>query len=84
MRALLADPRLARRVGEAGRVTAASRFSIHRFVRDWDRLLRDACGPVGRVAPGWAGASPARAGAAVAHAGSGTGQEAVLSVPETG
>jgi hypothetical protein len=68
MRTLLADPGLARRVGEAGRVTAASRFSIHRFVRDWDRLLRDACGPVGRVAPRWAR----------------TGEEAVLSVPETG
>jgi Glycosyl transferases group 1 len=91
MRALLADPLLARRVGEAGRVTAASRFSIHRFVRDWDRLLRDACGPVGRVAPGWAGACAAGAGAGAARdvavagrAGPGAGEEPVLSVPEAG
>jgi hypothetical protein len=51
MRALLAGPGLARWIGAAGRVTALERFSIGRFVRDWDRLLRDVCGPVGAVAP---------------------------------
>jgi hypothetical protein len=40
MRALLDDPALARRLGEAGRETARQRFGIDRFVRDWDRLLR--------------------------------------------
>jgi hypothetical protein len=78
MRALLADPGLARRVGEAGRVTAASRFSIDRFVRDWDRLLRDACGPVGLEAPGWAG--PRTGGGTVTDAR----EEAVLPLPEAG
>jgi hypothetical protein len=52
MRALLADPVLARRVGEAGRRTALERFAIGRFVADWDRLLRSLCGPVGLVSPG--------------------------------
>jgi hypothetical protein len=52
MRALLDDPDLARAVGAAGRATAAERFSIGRFVRDWDRLLRSVCGPVGLVSPG--------------------------------
>ncbi|HEX5367419.1 MAG TPA: glycosyltransferase family 4 protein [Acidimicrobiales bacterium] len=54
MRALVADPGLARRVGDAGRATAAARFSIDRFVRDWDRLLRRACGRTGLVRPGGA------------------------------
>ena len=49
------DPALARRIGAAGRATAATRFSIHRFVHDWDLLLRDACGQVGLVSPGGAG-----------------------------
>jgi hypothetical protein len=52
MRALLDDPGLARAVGRAGRATARQRFSIERFVHDWDALLRAACGPVGLVAPG--------------------------------
>lgn len=52
MRALLDDPDLARAVGAAGRATAAERFSIGRFVRDWDRLMRAVCGPVGLVSPG--------------------------------
>jgi hypothetical protein len=51
MHALLAEPELARAIGEAGRTTARERFSIDRFVRDWDALLRTACGPVGTVAP---------------------------------
>jgi hypothetical protein len=45
MRALLADPALAREVGAAGRATALERFSIDRFVADWDDLLRSVCGP---------------------------------------
>jgi glycosyltransferase involved in cell wall biosynthesis len=59
MRALLADPDLAREVGAAGRATALERFSIERFVADWDDLLRSVCGS-GR-AVGAAGAqSPGR------------------------
>ena len=30
----------AKRIGEAGRRLAAERFSIDRFVRDWDAALR--------------------------------------------
>jgi glycosyltransferase involved in cell wall biosynthesis len=40
MRRLLRDPAEARRIGEAGRRLAAERFSIDRFVRDWDAALR--------------------------------------------
>lgn len=53
MRTLLADRGLAAAVGAAGREVARERFSIERFARDWDRLLRSVCGPVGAVAPGW-------------------------------
>ncbi len=35
MHALLADPAEARRLGEGARRTAATRFGIERFVRDW-------------------------------------------------
>jgi glycosyltransferase involved in cell wall biosynthesis len=73
MRALLADPGLARRIGAAGRVTAATRFSIHRFVRNWDRLLRDACGRTGLVRPG---PGP--------DTGAASGDEAVLTPPGPG
>ena len=52
MRALLEDRRLAGEIGAAGRRTALERFSIDRFVGDWDRLLQEVCGPVGLVAPG--------------------------------
>lgn len=52
MRQLLADRGLAHEIGAAGRRTALERFSIDRFVADWDHLLRDACGRVGLVAPG--------------------------------
>lgn len=52
MEALLADPGLARRIGEAGRRTARERFSLDRFVHDWDELLTAVCGPVGFVS-GW-------------------------------
>jgi hypothetical protein len=48
MRELIADPGLARAIGAAGRATARERFSIDRFVHDWDLLLRNLCGPVGR------------------------------------
>jgi len=40
MRLLLRDPRQAQHIGEAGRRMAAERFSIDRFVRDWDAALR--------------------------------------------
>ena len=40
MRRLLRDPAEARRIGDAGRRLAAERFSIDRFVRDWDAALR--------------------------------------------
>jgi hypothetical protein len=59
MRALLDDRGLARTIGEAGRATVRQRFSIDRFARDWDALLRGLCGPVGLVAPG-AAAGPRR------------------------
>jgi hypothetical protein len=51
MHTLLAEPELARAVGEAGRAAARERFSIDRFVRDWDALLRAVCGPTGAVSP---------------------------------
>ncbi|MGG1947940.1 glycosyltransferase family 4 protein [Trinickia sp. NRRL B-1857] len=41
MRALLADPREARRLGEGARRTALERFNIDRFVRDWHAVLRE-------------------------------------------
>jgi glycosyltransferase involved in cell wall biosynthesis len=40
MQALLADPGLARQLGEAGRATALERFGIDRFIADWQRALR--------------------------------------------
>jgi glycosyltransferase involved in cell wall biosynthesis len=40
MRRLLREPREAQRIGEAGRRMAAERFSIDRFVNDWDAALR--------------------------------------------
>jgi len=69
MHALLADRGLARTVGAAGRATARERFSIDRFVRDWDRLLRSVCGRVGLVAP-WTGPTPRSAPSPVAGKGS--------------
>jgi glycosyltransferase involved in cell wall biosynthesis len=44
MHALLADPREAKRLGDGARRTALERFSIHRFVDDWCRVLRDVTG----------------------------------------
>ena len=40
MTELLADPEEARRLGEGARRTALERFSIERFVRDWDAAFR--------------------------------------------
>lgn len=42
MRALLEDAGLARRLGDAGRETARERFSIDRFAREWEAVLREA------------------------------------------
>ncbi len=44
MRELLADPALAMRLGEGARRAAAERFSIERFVRDWNAAFADATG----------------------------------------
>ncbi|WP_423805356.1 glycosyltransferase family 4 protein [Paraburkholderia tropica] len=41
MGALIADPVLARRLGDGARATARQRFSIGRFAHDWDLALRD-------------------------------------------
>lgn len=41
MHRLLADPAEAAAIGAAGRRLAQERFSIDRFVGDWDRLLRE-------------------------------------------
>ncbi|HRO61059.1 MAG TPA: glycosyltransferase family 4 protein [Burkholderiaceae bacterium] len=43
MDALIHDRETARRWGEAARATAQSRFSIARFVAEWDELLREVC-----------------------------------------
>jgi hypothetical protein len=39
---LLADADLARRLGDGARETASTRFSIERFAREWDEVLRAA------------------------------------------
>jgi Glycosyl transferases group 1 len=44
MRSLLRDPYEARRLGQGARRTALERFSIGRFVDDWDRTLREVAG----------------------------------------
>lgn len=44
MRDLLADPGAARRLGEGARRTARRRFSIDRFVADWDAAFRTVAG----------------------------------------
>lgn len=41
MQSLLADPALAKRLGDGARRTARERFGIGRFVDDWCRVLRD-------------------------------------------
>jgi hypothetical protein len=42
MRALLADPAEARRLGDGARRTALERFGIERFVRDWNDVFAEA------------------------------------------
>src|SRR3712207_2788020 len=42
MQALLKDPGLARRLGDAGRETARERFGIERFAREWLDVLHEA------------------------------------------
>ena len=44
MQALLRDPDLARALGERARQVALERFSIGRFVADWQRALRAVAG----------------------------------------
>ncbi len=44
MRELLADPGLARRLGEAARRKALERFGIGRFARDWERAFAQVTG----------------------------------------
>jgi len=46
MRDLLADADEARRLGEGARQTAQERFSIDRFVADWDMALRRVAAPL--------------------------------------
>ena len=43
---LLADPALARRLGDGARRTATARFGIDRFARDWSETLLDVMGGV--------------------------------------
>ena len=40
MRMLLAEPELARHLGEAARLRARERFNICRFADDWDKAFR--------------------------------------------
>jgi glycosyltransferase involved in cell wall biosynthesis len=40
MRMLLAEPELARHLGEAARLRARERFNICRFADDWDKVFR--------------------------------------------
>jgi glycosyltransferase involved in cell wall biosynthesis len=44
MKELLADPDLARLLGEGARRTALERFAIDRFARDWDETFADVAG----------------------------------------
>jgi hypothetical protein len=61
MRDLLADPGLARRLGEQGRRMASGRFSIERFAREWEEALSTVVGRAKlertMIAPGF-GACP--------------------------
>jgi hypothetical protein len=51
MRALLADPDEARRLGEGARRAAQRRFSIERFARDWDEAFALVAGGAATIAP---------------------------------
>lgn len=59
MRALLADPAEARRLGEGARRIARERFGIARFARDWDAALRLVTGTAAPVRLTLAGAASA-------------------------
>ena len=51
MKALIADPALARRLGTAARMTALERFNIDRFVADWTAVFAQVVGrPLERAA----------------------------------
>ncbi len=64
MRALLADPGLARRLGEGARKRALERFSIERFARDWEETFAEVAGkPRGRSVTVAASAGRTREGA---------------------
>ena len=41
VRTYLADPALARQAGKVARAAALERYSLHRFLGDWDRLLEE-------------------------------------------
>lgn len=41
VRGYLADPDLARQAGKAARAAALERYSLHRFLGDWERLLME-------------------------------------------
>jgi Glycosyltransferase len=41
VRTYLDDPALARQAGKAARAAALERYSLHRFLADWDRLLEE-------------------------------------------
>jgi hypothetical protein len=41
---LLAEPADARRMGERARAAAQTRYGLHRFLTDWDRLLAEVAG----------------------------------------
>jgi glycosyltransferase involved in cell wall biosynthesis len=43
MQELIANPELARQLGQAARETARSRFSIQRFIQDWNAVFERAC-----------------------------------------
>lgn len=49
MRELLADPELARSLGEEGRRTVRKRFGLERFAADWEGAFREAMALRGRV-----------------------------------
>jgi glycosyltransferase involved in cell wall biosynthesis len=44
LRAFVADPELARRTGQAARAAARRRYSLDRFLADWDRLMKEVTG----------------------------------------
>ena len=55
MKALIADPDLARTLGQRARATARERFGMDRFRRDWDDALHEAIALAAGTAPVAAG-----------------------------